>query len=54
MISTAPEVTVKLSEVKEATPLFEVVASSPSILMELLSTMVLIPSPAKKSKLSSK
>ena len=45
MIDTAPDVTLKSDESKDATPLFDVVASSASIVTTLLVTSVLIPSP---------
>ena len=48
LIVTAPEETLKLSELKDATPLFEVDASSPAIVISSFETVVSIPSPPEK------
>ena len=48
MIVTAPSVTEKFCVLNEATPLLDDVATSPSILILLLDTVVVIPSPASK------
>ena len=45
LIVTAPEDTAKLSELKDAIPLFDVVASSPAIVISSSDTVVSIPSP---------
>ena len=42
---TAPDDTAKLSELKDATPLLDVVASSPAIVISSSLTVVSIPSP---------
>ena len=49
MIDTAPEDTVKSFVSKEATPLFDVEASSAAIVNVLPEAVVLIPSPVKNS-----
>ena len=54
LIVTTPLETKKLSVLNDATPLFDDVASSPSILILLLDTVVLIPSPASKVIVSPK
>ena len=46
LIVTSPSVTAKLSALKDAIPLFDVVASSPEIVIVDPVTEVLIPSPA--------
>ena len=43
---TTPELTAKLSELNDATPLLDVVASSPATVIVLPDTDVSIPSPA--------
>ena len=45
-IDTAPDVTLKSAVANDATPLLVVVANSPVMLILLLDTVVLIPSPA--------
>ena len=49
---TAPDVTAKSAVANEAIPLFDVVASSPVIVIVLADTAVSIPSPAAKVSVS--
>ena len=52
LIVTTPLLTAKLSEWNEATPLLEVLASSPAMVTALVPIVVLIPSPAVNVKVS--
>ena len=52
LIVTAPLDTAKLSELKLATPLLDVLASSPAIVISLPEILVSIPSPPATDKVS--
>jgi hypothetical protein len=53
VIVTSPEETAKFAVLNDATPILDVVANSPEIVIVLPEATVLIPSPAKNSNVSS-